>query len=74
MMEQSEEYLKAVARIQVLEQQVVLCSKAEREFEESGVQSQHLIEEHFGMYMNALAARKAALLEAVQQNISVQSI
>jgi hypothetical protein len=73
-MEQSEGFRKAVATIQALEKQLADCSDAAQTCENSKVKAEREIEEHFARLMNALAARKEALLKEVDNTTNHQSM
>jgi hypothetical protein len=73
-MEQSEGFKSVYSKIKSLEQQLSLCDKTIKDFEQSGKDAEQDIEEHFAMCMNSLAARKAVLLKEVSHKITNQSI
>jgi hypothetical protein len=73
-MEQSEGFKGVDSKIKSLEQQLSLCDKAIKDFEQSGKDAEKEIEEHFAKCMNSLAERKAVLLKDVAQKIVTQSI
>jgi hypothetical protein len=71
-MEHSEGFKSVESKIKSLEQQLSLCSKTIKDFEQSGKDAEKEIEEHFARCMNSLAARKVVLLEEVAQKIANQ--
>jgi hypothetical protein len=66
-MEQSEGFKSVDSKLKSLEQQLSLCDKTIKDFEQSGKDAEQEIEEHFARCMNSLAARKAVLLKDVKE-------
>jgi hypothetical protein len=71
-MEHSEGFKSVASKIKSLEQQLSLCAKTIKDFEQSGKDAEKEIEEHFARCMNSLAARKAVLLGEVAQKLANQ--
>jgi hypothetical protein len=73
-MEQSEGFKGVDSKIKSLEEQLSLCDKTIKDFEQSGKEAEKEIEDHFARCMNSLAARKAVLLKEVAHKLTNQSI
>lgn len=73
-MEQSEAFKGAIATIKELETRLVMCKEFNKSSEQSAVDGERIIEEHFAECFNALAARKAELLRQVVQAVNSQSM
>ena len=73
-MEHSEGFKNVVATIKALEKQLSLCGDSIRVCEQSAVEAEEEIEEHFAKCMNALAARKASLVRQIPEKVALQSI
>jgi hypothetical protein len=72
-MEQSEAFKSGQATIKALEKQLDVCGKIGQVCEKSAAEVTKEIEEHFAKCMNALAARKEALLKEVELKVSNHS-
>jgi len=69
-MERSEGFKRSETTIKALEGQLAACGRVLKECELAEVKAQQKIEEHFDKCMNALAARKDALLRIVEERVS----
>jgi hypothetical protein len=72
-MQQSEVFRSGEATIKVLERQLKACANVGRVCEQSAVEATREIEEHFARCINALAARKDALLSEVAEKVNNHS-
>ena len=73
-MEKSEAFRTAVAKLQAFEKQLLSCSQALKDVDDSSTQAEELIEEHFNRCENVLAARKGVLLDAIKKKVAIQSM
>lgn len=73
-MERNEAYKNVLIKILELEKQLSLCDDAIKECDQSAVEAEKKIEEHFAQCANALAARKDTLLSELAHKAASQSI
>jgi uncharacterized protein YlxW (UPF0749 family) len=74
LMEESEGFKNVATKIKFLEQQLTLCNKTIKDYEQAGQTAEKEIEEHFAKCVNALAARMTVLLRGIAQKITNQSM